>query len=164
MPLNVSAPQLSPHLGEFDDAVLTDPNNNQIPCVALVHPSVVDGSNEIGATAIQAGVVSQVTGKRGRPMITIGGKQMPVLAVFDLTANAAAFKKSGGKFQSAVRTATGAAEAIAHGLGVVPSIVLAAVQDNTGVATVVIAEGVHDATNINITVTANAKYKVIALA
>ncbi len=72
-------------------------------------------------------------------------------------------------FQSAETTATGAAQNVAHGLGVAPTKVLVAITEipdgvidaNAGVD---IAEGAHDATNVVLTVTANVKFKVWALA
>lgn len=165
MPLTISAPVHSPSTDENDYAVLTDPQGNKIPLVALVHPSTVDGSNELGTGTVVAGNVSQVTNRQGKPTVTIGGKTVPVMAVLDLTANAAAFKKAGGKFQSTVQTGTGSAQNIAHGLGVVPSLVLVSIYDTNGVALpIAVSEGAHDATNVVVTATASVKYKVIALA
>ncbi len=69
-------------------------------------------------------------------------------------------------FISAERTATGAAENIAHGLGVAPAHVLV-VPTDLNVATVgafTVTEGAHDATNVVVTVTLNKKYKVLAVA
>lgn len=67
-------------------------------------------------------------------------------------------------FASTVITATGSAQSTAHGLGSTPSKVLVSIYDNTGVATVVVTEGSHDATNVIVTVTAAAKYKILAFA
>jgi len=64
-------------------------------------------------------------------------------------------------FQSAELTGTGASQDVAHGLGVVPSAVLVSVTDDNNAA-FTIAEGVHDATNVKVTVTLNAKFKVLA--
>jgi hypothetical protein len=164
MSLTINAPKLSPSLGEYDEAVLVDPNNNQIPLVALVHPSAVDGSNETNGLTVIPGVVSQVTGKRGKPMVAVGGVNIPILAAMNIGAGPA-LSKAGGKFQSTERTATGSLENIAHGLGVVPSLVLVSIQNTNGVALPFsIVEGAHDATNLKVTVTTNLMYKVIAIA
>ena len=66
---------------------------------------------------------------------------------------------------SAERTATGAAETIAHGLTGTPANVIV-VPTDLNVATVgdfTVTEGVHDGTNVYVTVTLNKKYKVLAL-
>ncbi len=67
-------------------------------------------------------------------------------------------------FISAERTATGAAESIAHGMGRAPRAV-AVVPTDLNVATIgafTVTEGAHDATNVIVTVTLNKKYKVVA--
>ena len=72
-------------------------------------------------------------------------------------------------FVSAEQTADGTAQSIAHGLGYTPSRVLVVVtggHDGAGGAGTqfpTITEGTHDATNVVVTVTAGAKYKVLAL-
>lgn len=71
---------------------------------------------------------------------------------------------------SAQQTATGAAQNVAHGLAVVPAAVLVvpvAGHDGAGGAGVempVITEGAHTSTNVVVTVTAGAKFKVLAWA
>ena len=67
-----------------------------------------------------------------------------------------------GVFQSAETLATGVEQDIAHGLGAVPTAVLVSVTDDNGAA-FTITEGAHDATNVKVTVTAGAKFKVIAI-
>lgn len=67
-------------------------------------------------------------------------------------------------FVSGVRVGTGAQESIAHGLGTAPTLVLASIQDTNNLATVAITEGTHTATNVLITVTNTASYKLIAWA
>jgi len=66
-------------------------------------------------------------------------------------------------FKSTVQTGTGSAQNVAHGLGVVPSLVLIIGYDLTGGAYVV-TEGVHTSTNVVVTVTNGEKYVVIAYA
>jgi len=64
-------------------------------------------------------------------------------------------------FKSTVQTGTGSAQNVAHGLGVVPSLVLIIGYDLTGGAYVV-TEGTHTSTNVVVTVTNGEKYVVIA--
>ena len=69
-------------------------------------------------------------------------------------------------FVSAEQTGTGSAQNIAHGLGVVPALVMVAPTD-TAPATVgvyTVTEGTHDATNVIVTCTSGKKYKVLAIA
>jgi len=69
-------------------------------------------------------------------------------------------------FISAERTATGSVENVAHGLGVVPSAVVAVPTDTSpataGVFTV--TEGTHTTTNAVVTITASKKYKLLVFA
>jgi hypothetical protein len=58
---------------------------------------------------------------------------------------------------------SGAQQSIAHGLGAVPAGVLVSCADNSGSANVfTVTEGTHDATNVKVTVTTGAKYKILA--
>jgi hypothetical protein len=66
-------------------------------------------------------------------------------------------------FKSTVQTGNGSAQSVAHGLGVVPSLVLIVGYDLTGGAYVV-TEGTHTSTNVVVTVTNGEKYVVIAYA
>ena len=67
------------------------------------------------------------------------------------------------QFLSAVQTGNGAQQSIAHGMGAVPAGVLASCTDNSGSTNVfTVAEGAHTATNVLVTVTTGAKYKVLA--
>jgi hypothetical protein len=67
------------------------------------------------------------------------------------------------QFLSAVQTGNGALQSVAHGLGAVPAGVLVSLADNSGSANAfVVTEGAHDATNVKVTVTNAAKYKVLA--
>jgi hypothetical protein len=70
-------------------------------------------------------------------------------------------------FVSAETTGTGSSQSIAHGLGVVPAAVIVVCTDNTGGTTSgawTVTEGVHDATNVNVTVLTGKKFKVVAWA
>lgn len=58
-------------------------------------------------------------------------------------------------------TGNGAEQNTAHGLGATPRFVFAAMT-STLVASAVIVEGAHDATNVKITATSGARYRVIA--
>jgi len=69
-------------------------------------------------------------------------------------------------FASAEQTGSGAAQSIAHGLGVTPTAVLI-VPTDTAPATVgayTAVEGTHTSTNVVVTVTSGKKYKVLAWA
>jgi len=67
------------------------------------------------------------------------------------------------QFLSAVQTGSGAQQSIAHGLGAVPAGVLVSCTDNSGSTNVfTVTEGTHTATNVLVTVTTGAKYKVLA--
>jgi hypothetical protein len=66
-------------------------------------------------------------------------------------------------FCSTEQTGTGSAQNIAHGLGKTPAKVFVSCTDNSGSSgTFTVAEGSHTATNVVVTVTAGAKYKVLA--
>lgn len=69
----------------------------------------------------------------------------------------------GSKFTSTEQTGTGSSQNIAHGLGSAPSLVWWAVSDSgaTGIYTAV--PGVHDATNVKMTVTSGVKFYVFAI-
>ena len=74
-----------------------------------------------------------------------------------------------GYFRSTEQTATGSAQTVAHGLGVVPAVVLVIPtegHDGAGAAGTQmpdIAEGTHTATNVVVTVAAGAKFVVFAI-
>jgi len=67
-----------------------------------------------------------------------------------------------GIFVSAETTGTGSAQNVAHGLGTAPSAVLVAPTEFASNLAVDIAEGTHTSTNVVLTVTSGAKFKVIA--
>lgn len=64
-------------------------------------------------------------------------------------------------FVSTLQTANGSAQSLAHGLGYLPTRVLVSIQDNNS-TNFVITEGTHTTTNVVVTVTSGAKYKVMA--
>ena len=63
-------------------------------------------------------------------------------------------------FISTEQTGTGSSQNIAHGLARAPSVVAFLFTGGTVVTSVV--EGTHDATNVVITVTSGAKFKILA--
>ena len=63
-------------------------------------------------------------------------------------------------FISTEQTGTGSSQNIAHGLARAPSVVTFLFTGGTVVTSVV--EGTHDATNVVITVTSGAKFKILA--
>ena len=69
-------------------------------------------------------------------------------------------------FVSAVQTGSGAAQNIAHGLGVTPTAVLIVPTDSAPatVGDYPAVEGTHTSTNVVVTVTSGKKYKVLAWA
>lgn len=75
-----------------------------------------------------------------------------------------------GIFQSAVTVATGVAQNIAHGLGVAPrAVIVSAYEGDNGAGAAgtqapVIQEGAHDASDVIVTCTAGASFKVLAFA
>lgn len=161
MALTISAPVRSPSLDESGPAFLTDDQGNKIPIEYVVMPDVNGVCGLSGQTVVD-GKTSQVTNRKGAP--NIGGVPLRALVLVGPSGAKLPFPAPLAAFQSTVRTATGALETFAHGLGKVPSIVHVSIYDNTGVATVVVTEGVHTLTNLLITVTAGAKYKVVAFA
>jgi predicted RecA/RadA family phage recombinase len=68
-------------------------------------------------------------------------------------------------FQSTEQTGTGSSQNVAHGLGVVPTVVIVYPTDTApatvGVYTMV--EGTHTTTNVVVTVTSGKKFKVVAM-
>ncbi len=81
------------------------------------------------------------------------------------TAMLAALAVTGAKmdaFYSAVITGTGAEQNTAHGLGVVPSIVI--VTPTLTAAGVTLTQGTHTTTNCVVTCTAGDKYQILAIA
>jgi hypothetical protein len=69
----------------------------------------------------------------------------------------------GQKYASAVTVGTGAAVNIAHGLGVVPHLVIVAlVAGPASYSQPTVTEGVHDATNLKVTVTTGWSYRIYA--
>jgi len=66
-------------------------------------------------------------------------------------------------FCSTEQTGTGASQSIAHGLGATPAKVFVSCTDNSGSTNVfTVTEGSHDGTNVKVTVTTGAKFKVLA--
>jgi len=75
-------------------------------------------------------------------------------------------KAKAAVFVSTEQTGTGSAQNVAHGLGVVPSAVLVAPTELAAdlAAGYDCAEGTHTSTNVVVTVTTGAKFKVLAWA
>ena len=67
-------------------------------------------------------------------------------------------------YVSDLQTANGSAQAHAHGLGVVPSKVLVSIYTDNGGTATVITENNHTASNVSVTITSGAKYKILAIA
>lgn len=177
--LVIKNPSTSPALDERSNAILVDEASNRIPVMAILVPTVL-GETSLAANKLKAGRVSQVTGKEQPPeLVNSDGRKVPVVALMGVDASngkpvalkmpAAALAdvatlahKCDGLFASGIRTATGSAENIAHGMATAPSAVLISVYDLNGAAAAVLSEGSHTGTNVIVTVTANVKYKVLA--
>lgn len=163
MALVIAKPKKSPSLGAMGPSIGTF-GANKIPVVAVCRPAA-DGTLNLGSAVLVQGKVSQVTGLQDPPYVTTpAGDKIPLMALMELSSTGVPQNLSSGKYQSAVRTATGSAETIAHGLGVAPSVVLISVYDLNGQAAAVLVEGSHTSTNLIVTVSASVKYKVIAFA
>lgn len=67
-----------------------------------------------------------------------------------------------GVFISAEQTGTGSSQNVAHGLGAAPTYVVVALTEFASAQAVDVAEGTHTSTNVVLTVTNGAKFKVIA--
>lgn len=85
----------------------------------------------------------------------------------DLTGAIVPAQPIGTVFVSAETTGTGSAQNVAHGLGVVPRYILVSPTEHPGTpdtGAFDVAEGTHTSTNVVLTVTANVKFKVLAIA
>ena len=97
------------------------------------------------------------------------GAQNPVMtdsAVDALITAHAGAANPHGVFVSAEQTGTGSEQTVAHGLGAIPSKVLVGLTEFTIGAeggSVDVAEGTHTTTNVLVTVTTGAKFKVMAI-
>lgn len=173
---NIKSPVLSPMLNEFSEALITDENSKALELFAAVQIDS-SGHSNMGSAVVGGNQVSQVTGRKQGAVVTCpGGEKIRVIALVSLDSagnpvpfaagSSAQAAKVTGKFQSTVVVATGSAQIVAHGLGVVPSMVLVAPQDNTAAGSTpfafAIAEGTHTTTNVVFTATAGLKVKVIA--
>lgn len=176
MSITIKSPALSPSLNEYENATITDENSNVLPVIAVVS---INSSGHSGVASDLLTVVpaSQVTGRVSPPLVQVpGGYNLPLygLMSIDTSGNPIPFQAASaatattatsvsGKFQSTIQTGTGSAQNIAHGLGVVPSLVLVSIYDTNGVSLpFAISEGTHTITNIVVTVTASVMFKVIA--
>jgi hypothetical protein len=87
------------------------------------------------------------------PAGTVGTSQLAASAVT---------KAKMALFVSTVQTGTGSSQNLAHGLGVIPSAVVVTFTGST--ASQAITEGSHTSTNVVVTVTSAATFKVTAYA
>ncbi len=166
----ISAPVKSPSLAEYDLPTFSDDQGNVLPLIGVVQPNS-NGVTGLLATNVKAEPVSQVTNRRQPPQV--GASAMPTVALVGINPTTGAIQpfsagsasSVSGKFQSSVQTGTGSAQSIAHGLGVVPTLVLVSIYNSNGDALpFAISEGAHTSTNLIITATNNLQYKVIAFA
>jgi hypothetical protein len=66
-------------------------------------------------------------------------------------------------FKSTEQTGDGTEQSIAHGLGRVPALVIVVPTNSSDTTAYTFVEGTHTSTNVLVTATTGAKYKVIAL-
>lgn len=171
---NAAAPVLSPSLNEYGEAIYTDEQGNLLELFAVA-PLDSNGHANLpsGSGVVTPGHVSQVTARRQSAIVnTPAGNKMRIQALVGVDgsgnpipyvpASAASAASVSGKFQSSVQTGSGSQQSIAHGLGVVPSLVLASVYNSDGIDNWTIVEGSHTSTNLLLTVTSGVQYKVIA--
>jgi hypothetical protein len=167
MAITPATPVKSPSLNELGPAMLTDENGNHIPTLGVVLPSSA-GHSGLASGLLKDGQVSQVTARQDPPQAAGSSvPAVPVIALVGINATTGALQpfaapSVSGKFQSTVQTATGSAQNIAHGLGVVPSLVLVSVYSDTALSTWSVVEGTHTTTNCVVTGTSGLTYKVIA--
>lgn len=113
---------------------------------------------------------SSADGTRPIAGVSIGGDERSVWVLVGpymaaLAAGASAPEPAPSAFSSGILTGNGTEQAISHGLGAIPSAVLVSVYDVTGIEDgFVVTEGSHDTSNLKITVTSGAKFKVLAVA
>jgi hypothetical protein len=91
--------------------------------------------------------------------VTPGGRT-EALTNADLAAGAVTLSKM-QMFISTVKTGTGSAQNVAHGLGVVPTAVFVSFTGST--SSQAVTEGTHTTTNVVVTVTSGATFKVLAI-
>lgn len=192
MSITANEPIKSPSLNEYDLPTMETDEGIILPVIGVVVPNSASETG-LDPDIITDVPVSQVTGKRQWPLAGEGklpiaalvgvdpatGAPLPFVAGSAATADFAteaghatsadtadaAGTITTGKFQSTVQTGTGSSQDIAHGMGVVPTLVLVSIYDTNGVALPhAISEGAHDSTNLKVSVTASVKYKVIAFA
>ena len=97
----------------------------------------------------------------------VGTTELSAAAVTTAKLGAAAVTFAQAKASvSAEQTGTGAPQNVAHGLGAAPAAVLIAVTDDVAALLTgfTVVEGVHDGTNVVVTVTTGVKYKVFCWA
>lgn len=123
------------------------------PAGSPTDPTLTAGDVPLARVTVTANATtittSDITDLRSRKFID-GGK------IIDKTVKAA----STAMFVSTEQTGTGSSQNIAHGLGATPTVVLVALTNVSSVAT--ITEGSHGSTNVVVTATSGAKYKVMA--
>ena len=126
---------------------------------------------DLAVTAAKLGALAVTTAKIDNLAVTagkIGALAVTTAKIDDLgvtvgkIAAATITAAKLNKFMSTEQTGTGAAQNIAHGLTGTPSVVMWSLTDAPAGA-FVLTEGVHDGTNVKMTVTTGLKFKVLAL-
>lgn len=156
-------------LGDMMQDAMVDLNGADIDTILAALEGVTPGNQVL----VDTGAPSDANGNDGDIYINDANNDLYKKAsgtwgspLLNLTGATGATGASGNLnvFASTVRTATGSAENIAHGLSGTPTKVLVSIQDTNGVALPhAILEGAHDGTNVVVTVTASLKYKLLAI-
>jgi hypothetical protein len=125
---------------------------------AIATASVADGavtSVKLATGAVIAGKVAD-GGISSSAQLAAGVVDSVALGSASVLASKMAF------FKSSEQTGTGASQDIAHGLATTPGLVMIQVTAVAS-ATDTFVEGVHDATNVKVTASVGAKFKVVAI-
>lgn len=111
------------------------------------------------------GPMASTLGQGAKVVAPSGDVSMDSAGAFTIGAGKVT-KAKAAVFVSAETTGTGSAQNVAHGLGAVPSAVLVAPTELAAdlAAGYDCAEGTHTSTNVVVTVTSGAKFKVLAWA
>lgn len=82
--ITITSPTLSPSLNEYEDAKLTDESSIVLPAFVAIAPDS-NGRTALHSVDVQAGGVSQVTGRQRAPLYKLAnGKKIPLIALLGI--------------------------------------------------------------------------------
>ena len=96
------------------------------------------------------------------PNVSVGGLPNSTVVNADI-ANSTIQSGKISFFKSTEQTGTGSSQNVAHGLARTPSLVIVIPTNSDATTNYTFTEGTHDGTNVVVTATSGAKYKVVAL-